>query len=184
MRVRSLAPVTLAAAVGLGCGGKVVVEAETGAETSTSAASSGSGGAAPEPWGDTGQILDWPESTSIVSLDDLSSIATNIDFSWSVADVASSGYFYIESDSSEIAPAGGPIGAITDASSLPFGSSAYYVGPLEVGGIAVLRRTDVPRYAAVRFDAFYATNGSFPYANADVSWFVPPPGSADFSGFE
>lgn len=135
-----------------------------------------------KPGGDTGVIQEWEESCGTISLDDLSSIPSGIEFFWSYED-KSSGYFYAESNHTQIATAGGPVGSISDATTLVYAD--YVTGGLGVGGVAVLRRATT-HFAAVRFDAFHPPIGGCAgtFGSADVSWFVLPDGDADFSAFQ
>lgn len=146
----------------------------------------------------TGKIRRWPEATEHLRFEvNASSITAEmgaprragLDAFWSIATTSpSTGFFYSDvirgTNEMRVAHAKGVrrVEDIRDASALEFTRES--VGPIAVGEIVVIEHEPTRRYLAIVVDAIEPTDprtaGAGPYAYADVTWFLTPPGKTTF----
>jgi hypothetical protein len=154
----------------------------------------------PEPTIATGTIRRWPEATEHLRFDVSSSAISadmgaprpaGLDAFWSIASTEpGSGFFYSDAirgtSETRVAHAANVrrVAEIRDASALDFTRES--VGPIAVGEIVVIEHEPTRRYLAIVVDAIEPTDprtaGAGPYAYADVTWYLTPPGQKDFGG--
>ena len=145
-----------------------------------------------------GHVRRWPEATRHLRIDIGDDVTAEIgeprpaglDAFWSIASTRpGAGFFYSDAirGTSETrvahALAARAVRDIQDASALDFTRDS--VGPVPVGGIVVIEHEPTGRYLAIVVDGIEPTNpwdaGAGPYAHADVTWYLTPPGVSDFS---
>ena len=160
---------------------------------------SSSAGATGTPAIATGHVYDWPEATrhlrielgaSSVTVDLGDPRPAGLDAFWSIASThPGAGFFYSDAirgtSETRVAHAASArrVSDIRDASSLDFTRTS--VGPVPVGGIVVIAHEPSGRYLALVVGAITPTDprcaGAGPYAHADVTWHLTPPGVTDFA---
>ena len=146
-----------------------------------------------------GHVRGWPEATRHlrVELGEHATVEigeprpTGLDVFWSIASTnPGAGFFYSDAirGTSETrvahAVSARRVSDIRDASALDFTRDS--VGPVPVGGIVVIAHEPSGRHLAIVVDAVEPTDprtaGAGPYAHADVTWYLTPPGVTDFGG--
>jgi hypothetical protein len=184
-RVRTMLLVVATALVP-GCGSRAEPDAVTSVTTVES------------PTIITGHVRGWPEATQHLRVELNEHVTAEIgdprpaglDVFWSIASThPGAGFFYSDTirgtGETRVAHAVSArrVSDIRDASLLEFTRTS--VGPIPVGGIVVVAHAPSGRYLAIAVDGITPTDprtaGAGPYAHADVTWYLTPPGVTDFS---
>ena len=130
----------------------------------------------------TGRIEGWEESPPIGQgfiFDQHVSVTTNLEATWSYAMRGSTGWFYGDNSTTEVAIAGVThISDVSDASTYTYIPPYNGIGPVAGGAIILFHNTATDYYGAFLLDDFPTTT------TVDITWYLQDDGSGDFSSFK